>query len=108
MLKREEKQLQFIWCHHVCVTAERNLNHMKQHVIFTLDESKSLRAQLSVNVTVDKNHVAHTLSLKDKIKTQLAMENNVPVLCVQHGYKYSNVMRVVNVNQLKLLNDIQF
>lgn len=68
--------------------------------------SKSLRAQLSVNVFVDEHHSAHTLSFKDKIKARLAMKNNVPVLCPQHGYKFSKVNGVVNVNVLKLCNEI--
>lgn len=32
----QKKQLQFIWCHHVCITAKSNLNHIKWNVIFTL------------------------------------------------------------------------
>lgn len=42
--------------------------------------SKSLRAPFSMNMIVDKRHVDHTLSFKGKIKTQLAKDNNIPVL----------------------------
>lgn len=70
--------------------------------------SKSLRAQLSINMIVDKHHVAHTLSFKDKIKAGLAMENNIPILCLQHGCTYSNMMSVVTINQPMIWNGIPF
>ena len=60
-----------------------------------------------MNVTVDKHHVAHTLSFKDKIETWLAMKKKkMSQSAYSMGHKYSNVTRVVNVNHLELWVDI--
>lgn len=74
----KKKQLQFIWFHCICIINKSNLNHIKCYY-YSLDES--LRAQLSMNVIVEKRLTLSALKTKC----------NWPWMSQCSAYTYSNV-----------------